>query len=74
MDLNNNKVGRDIAVNESGISEADLEKKIVDEIDSGNKIQYFKDYQKGTDATDLTTGAAEKQAQQNQTSTIKKES
>jgi RHS repeat-associated protein len=58
MDLNNNQFGRDIVEEDPKISNEEIQQKILDEIESGTEILYFEDYQEGSSAENLTTGAA----------------
>ena len=59
MDANNNAFGISIIANNPNIQEEDLISLIVEEIDKGQGVVYFADWQKGKDATLLVNGEQE---------------
>ena len=59
MDINNNNVGIDIIRKNPKISKKRLIEMIIDKIEKGSDIIYFKDYDKGSDASEFTNGAQE---------------
>ena len=65
MDIHNNSVGIDIIRKNPKISKKELIKKIIDKIEKSSDIIYFKDYDKGSDASEFTNGAQETMKKEN---------
>ena len=65
MDINNNNVGIDIIRKNPKISKKRLIEMIIDKIEKSSDIIYFKDYDKGSDASEFTNGAQETMKKEN---------
>ena len=65
MDIHNNSVGIDIIRKNPKISKKRLIEMIIDKIEKSSDIIYFKDYDKGSAASEFTNGAQETMKKEN---------